>query len=584
METQGRTRRLRARIEVLCKAIHADRLVHAAPTIESLEQRAMLSAQLPDRVSPLHPLANEPFIGAAQYGPSVHSIPAELVGRVTDEYWGLVQEALLARSTDLPNTGVRLSLPSLSRVSTAGAVDSYVHVSEWQDSTLSTIGRIPGCLIQSANRSMRVIEAWIPPDAVQQVLKVEGVGYIDLPALPVVDNVGAAGTDGDAILRADLVRQRFAANNIDGTGLRIGVISDGASNRAYSQTTGDLPAVINMDPNHPGYGDEGTAMLEIVHDLAPGAELYFSGPNSALAMIDAIQWMVDPQQHVDVIVDDLNFFDEPFFADGAVAAAVTDGVNNHGVVYVTSAGNAGTAEGMYGRSHYQHAFVDSGSGYHDFLEGAQVDISKDMQVDAHSTINVQLQWSDPFGASANDYNLFLYNANLSLILAQSTFPQLGTQDPYEHLSWTNPDDLGTLGGSYTGADGINNLGQVVGSSSRFPGDRSKHAFRTAPNQPINPGTDDLGTLGGAYSYALGINDLGQVVGWSETASGEMHAFRTGPNRPINPATDDLGTLGGSSSGAYGINNLGQVAGSSSMPGQVPIAHAFRTAANRASSP
>src|SRR5690348_8094633 len=71
---------------------------------------------------------------------------------------------------------------------------------------------------------------------------------------------------------------------------------------------------------------------------------------------------------------------------------------------------------------------------------------------------------------------------------------------------------------------------------------------------------DLGTLGGTISVAYGINASGQVVGWSYTgavdplAGNISHAFRTAPNKPINPITDDLGTLGGYYSWAYGIND------------------------------
>jgi probable HAF family extracellular repeat protein len=133
-------------------------------------------------------------------------------------------------------------------------------------------------------------------------------------------------------------------------------------------------------------------------------------------------------------------------------------------------------------------------------------------------------------------------------------------------------DLGTLGGSLSAAYGINGSGQVVGYSSKA-GDTTFHAFRTAPNSPINPAADDLGTLGGSSSSAYGINDSGQVVGVSSNVGDSTsHAFRTAPNSAINPAADDLGTLGGTSSMAFAINNSGQVVGDSG-------GHGFRTAPN-----
>lgn len=147
----------------------------------------------------------------------------------------------------------------------------------------------------------------------------------------------------------------------------------------------------------------------------------------------------------------------------------------------------------------------------------------------------------------------------------------------------NPDTdpLGSLGGTYGQAYGLNDSGQAVGYSflNSYPFDFAYHAFRTAPNAAINPATDDLGTLSGYQSIAYGINASGQVVGYAAVNNGaSWHAFRTAPNAPINAATDDLGTLGGGLSVAYGINASGQAFGDGDLKDNTTY-HAFRTAPN-----
>jgi probable HAF family extracellular repeat protein len=82
-------------------------------------------------------------------------------------------------------------------------------------------------------------------------------------------------------------------------------------------------------------------------------------------------------------------------------------------------------------------------------------------------------------------------------------------------------DLGTLGGIYSAALGINPRGQVVGASPTVPGEEhifDDHAFLWEKGVMT-----DLGTLGGIRSIAFGINPAGEVVGHSQLVGGDFHA-------------------------------------------------------------
>ncbi len=103
---------------------------------------------------------------------------------------------------------------------------------------------------------------------------------------------------------------------------------------------------------------------------------------------------------------------------------------------------------------------------------------------------------------------------------------VGSAGPYPALTaslWENIEgewevtELGTLGGSSSGAADINDNSQIAGTAE-IPGDLG-HAFLWEDGVML-----DLGTLGGSESAAVGVNGVGQVVGWAMTAGEELHAF------------------------------------------------------------
>ena len=176
----------------------------------------------------------------------------------------------------------------------------------------------------------------------------------ELPAVRALRPVrpGRLRVTADAAARADLAR----ATGYDGSGVTIGVISDGP---------GSLPASAIPAGCHVGSGSEGQALVQVAQTLAPGATLLFSsGITGSQSFIDSIACLRAAGARV--IVDDLGFYDEPFFADGPIAQAVRAAVQG-GVSFHSAAGN--DADG-----HYSAPFkATPGSAYHDFATGGAPD-------------------------------------------------------------------------------------------------------------------------------------------------------------------------------------------------------------------
>ncbi|WET83187.1 S8 family serine peptidase [Amycolatopsis sp. QT-25] len=363
---------------------------------------------------------------------------------------------------------------------------------------------------------------------------------------------GPLTSEGDRAHNADTARQQFG---VTGVGTKICALSDGIDSLATSQARGELPAGVDVIPGQEGDGDEGTAMLEIIHDLAPNASLGFASAfNSDAGFADNIR-KLRFDAGCDVIVDDVLYFKESPFQDWIIAQAVND-VTADGALYFSSAGNEGNvADGTSG--HWEGDFVDSGKGVgkfagtaHDFAGAAGNQIFEPISDASSARIPVTLFWSDPLGASNNDYDLYLLNA-AGDVVDFSQDNQTGTQDAYERVDTPAAGGIGlrlaivkfsgegrylslsALRGRFSdSADGLKaytSPGVTVGHSA------ARDAFSVAaapaakafpralePGDPANP----AGPFPGAFGAATKVERF--------TSDGPRRMFYQADGTPITP--------------------------------------------------
>jgi hypothetical protein len=309
---------------------------------------------------------------ADKVGDKLKATIADMMGR------GLTRQNAPARAASA------FSNP-LVRVDRQGNIQTYLYVDVYGAAERVLLESYEAG-IELVNEELNIVQVWIPFTRIMEVARLPFVERITAPSYA-ISWIGSRTTEGDAILRADDLR----ALGFDGSGTRVGVISNGANSRASAIASGDLPS--NITILREGIGDEGTAMLEIVHDLAPGAQLGFCGPATSVEMIACVNDLANGFG-ADIIVDDLGFPSEPFFADGPIAQAVENTLPDR--IYASSAGNSA-------QRHYQGDYVDSNDG----LGSHRIGPNNNSFEIIGSQVLVVLQWSNQFGLAGDNYDLCL---------------------------------------------------------------------------------------------------------------------------------------------------------------------------------
>jgi subtilisin family serine protease len=344
-----------------------------------------------------------------------------------------------------------------------------------------------GARIVSADRRTQTVTVAVAPSRLPEIARVPGVRAVWQVRAPIVRTPedqcegGAVISEGLGQLRVDEARETF---DLRGRGQTIGVLSDSfdtateaadgsgppATEAAGDVLSGDLPGPagtcveqqlpVEVLAEGPADGsDEGRAMLQILHDLAPKASLAFATAfESEESFAENIERLARPASEggagAGVIADDVAWFEEPFFQDGPIAVAI-DEVTADGATYLTAAGNDNLFDPLGNEiaSWEAPAFRDSGGcpeaiekltgfkGTHcmDFDPDLGADRTFGITVEPHETLTVDLQWAEPWFGVSTDLDAFLLSGAGKILTAafEENAGAKGSQRPVEILQWEN---------------------------------------------------------------------------------------------------------------------------------------------------
>ena len=278
------------------------------------------------------------------------------------------------------------------------------------------------------------VRASLPPTALISIAARSDVKFIR-QGTKAIAHTGPVLNEADPAHKAGLSRTNFSVN---GSGIKVGVISDSADHYTNSVANGELPlfTILAGRSGIPGSG-EGTAMSEIVADIAPGSQIFFASASGGKAFFaDSI--LALGTNGCQVIVDDISYPNEWQFQDDEIGQAINTVVSN-GAIYLSSSGNEGNLKRTNSTT-WEGDFVDGGSAgaplptggsFHSF--GAQ---NFNRLLSANS--GVTLQWSDEAHSATNEYDLYILNAAGTAIVSASTDVEDGTEVAFESVSGVQP--------------------------------------------------------------------------------------------------------------------------------------------------
>ena len=258
-------------------------------------------------------------------------------------------------------------------------------------------------------------------------------------------------SQGDTAQLSYLARKQY---KVDGGGVKVGILSDSYNNLGTAATGvahGELPGRTNpfgyrtpvqvLSDLDSGGTDEGRAMMEIVHDVAPASTLaFYTADNGQADFANGIIQLA--RNGCSVIGDDVAYFAEPFFQDGIIAQAVNE-VKNYGVAYFSAAGNEGLLSyaSPYHPTTVAPLGADAGTAHNFSGPGDAPRYFQPIYIPKNGVFIASFQWDQSsFSASgvgdSTDMDIYLLNS-AGQVVAAGASDNLASGDPIEVFGYQN---------------------------------------------------------------------------------------------------------------------------------------------------
>ena len=489
--------------------------------------------------------------------------------------------------------------PFRPHVNSAGEVQVYIH---YRPGAMPSQAELDMLGAQHTVSALGVVQAWVPVGRLKSLSELPGVTRVGLPVYAVVRGVPGGAQprtdtcttlatgitiDASGILAENI--QPVQNSGVTGSGVKVGVISDGVDCLASSQKAGYLPSNVYVDPTYPGSGDEGTAMLEELHAIAPGATLGFCGPGTSVDFVtcynDFAKWGAN------IISDDLGFPSAFFFNGSDLTGNFIQSLQTFAQTYpdislVTSAGNdrqdyyqgtyvAATSTvgvpfgltpsgytpetgGVTGRTYKSAMYFQATSSATSAAYEAVT-----YQLPPSDTAYFMLTWDDPLNGPYDDLDLFLVDSASGKILDASTYDQASdaTISSPSSASWNPPAEIVQYTNSSTSTQHLKLIVMC------YVCNNTSNLLVKLTGTMDGGGTFANVTDGGVYGHAAMSEEITAAAGYSDTTGSTVNLepfSQTGPytygdwqTGTFTRAKPDITGIDGvlvSGAGGFGIPN------------------------------